>query len=674
MEAAASIIAFGQVAAAIGKCVIKAKKLWDQAQDLPDEIQALILRLQGYESIFQVMDKQYPNQQYLQTLPTYSLVQDNLKVSMGALALLRDNADHLITKLDAKKGMKRKLAAVKMILGKDSSDQLKDRLNDSIALLNLSCQAWNMTMTMLTPDLIAARLTQTLKTHYGNHQLSEKPTIEAEEASKPCQDVKAIEHNRLLPRSNHDKRLRRTYTPSKLGRFAMAYTTSTGAWQAYIQWPSWLSASVYELQSSPSLGGWSYNYRVYNIISPKSEIIQKIENGDKNGVLELFNTRKASPFDKDDEGHSLLYYAAESKRFELCQLFLSLGLQNALTDRVGKINESPLTPLVFNPNRRNPEQDWMKISDLFQSYLDEPETNMILRLFDCGREWAHGDEFAMIFRQRFMPKFYTGPLNPRLEAFRLGSFHMDSTGSLKRLLSQDRQITSFDVSQSSQEKLSLVHSAAVAMSIRFADEAIPQKRGAAQWPLYNDSWGYLVEQVAKVASVEDLHSYETVQPWDVYHVPIWSGTPLVSVIGGALCYLSPDVSFYHWDSVFQQSLQEWARNLQAAGADLTEYGRREADMLKEKMRGALDSNAIATSRNSVRDSLPSYCATLKVRERAGVWNDNHWVPVRLLDLKFGPFASDWQIVWAPEFEWMACEFWKMIERQDPVMPGSWVDS
>jgi hypothetical protein len=316
----------------------------------------------------------------------------------------------------------------------------------------------------------------------------------------------------------------------------------------------------------------------------------------------------------------------------------------------------------------------MKITDLFQSYLDEPETNMILRLFDCGREWAYGDEFAMIFRQRFMPKFYTGPLSHRLEAFRLGSFHMDSTGSLKRLLSQDRQITSFDVSQSSQEKLSLVHSAAVAMSIRFADEAIPQKRGAAQWPLFNDSWSYLVEQVAKVASVEDLHSYETVQPWDVYHVPIWSGTPLVSVIGGALCYLSPDVSFYHWDSVFQQSIQEWARNLQAAGVDLTEYGRREADILKEQMRGALDSNAIETSRSSIRDSLPSYCATLKVQERAGVWNDKHWVPVRLLDLKFGPLASDWQIVWAPEFEWMACEFWKLIERQDPIIPGSWIDS
>ncbi|KAM0546989.1 hypothetical protein ACHAPJ_010532 [Fusarium lateritium] len=299
---------------------------------------------------------------------------------------------------------------------------------------------------------------------------------------------------------------------------------------------------------------------------------------------------------------------------------------------------------------------------------------MVLRLFDCGREWAHGDEFAMIFRQRFLPKFYIGPLNYRLEAFRLGSFHLDAPRSLKQLLSQDRQITSFDVSQSGHEKLSLVHSAAVAMGIRFADEAIPQRRGAAQWPIYNDGWSSLVQQVATAASVDDLHTIETVRPWDVYHVPIWGGTPLVSVIGGVLCYLSPDVSFFHWDSVFQKSIQEWVLNLQVGGVDLVKYGEKEARMLREQMRGALDANAIELSRSSIRDTLPSYCATLKIRDRAGRWNENHWVPIRLLDLEIGPLASDWRIVWAPEFEWMACQFWETIEREDPVMPGSWIDS
>ncbi|PTD12921.1 hypothetical protein FCULG_00003623 [Fusarium culmorum] len=667
MEAAASIIAFLQVAQSIAKCAVKTKQLWDQAQDMPEEMQSLILRLHSYKSIFEVMHQQFPNQESFRSLPTFSLVQYNLRASMSALELLNGNAEHLVAKVDAKKGMKRKLATFKMAIGRENSDRLIKRLHESIALLNLA-------ITILTPELIATQISQTFKTHCDSIQSWKRPEIEAEEENNRDHEDGRVEDNQLSTISGYAAKLKKIYTPSKFGRFAMAYTTATGAWQAYVQWPSWISTSVYELQSSPTLGGWSYNYRVYNIISSESDIIKKIKKGDKAGILKLFNARKASPFDKDGEGHSLLYYAANSKHFDLCQLFLSLGLQNALIDRVGMMNESPLTPVVFNPNRHDPEEDWLKITELFHSYLDEPETNMVLRLFDCGREWAYGDEFAMIFRKRFLPKFYTGPLSHRLEAFRLGSFHMDSPGSLRQLLSQDRRISSFDVSQSSQERLSLVHSAAVSLSIRFADEAIPQKRGAAQWPIYNDGWRYLAQQVVTAASIEDLHSFETVRPWDVYHVPVWSGTPLVSILGGALCYLSPNVSFFHWDSVFQQSIQEWVSILEATELDLVEYGIREVDILKESMRGAFDANAIETSRHCIRDTLPSSCASLKVRQRAGAWNENHWVPIRLLDLEFGPVATDWKIVWAPEFEWMANEFWAMIEREDPIMPGSWVDA
>ncbi|WAO84119.1 Hypothetical protein NCS54_00132500 [Fusarium falciforme] len=603
METAASIVAFVQVGTEIAKCVIKTKKLWDQAQELPEDIQALIMRLQCYQPIFDAMQQQLQHDDSLCSVQNDSLVQTNLDCCKMSLKNLQSTSDDLLSQLNAKKGLKRKLAAVKLALGKDNLDRLKNRLSESIELLKLAIMAWDMAVAKRTRDLVFSRVTT----------------------------------------------------------------------EAYIQWPSWLSQSVCEIQSSPTLGGWTYNYRMYNIISSKSEIIKRIKVGDKDGVLELFNSRKASPFDKDDEGNSLLYYAADNKRFDLCQLFLSLGLQNALLDRVGELKESPLTPLVFNPDRHNPEVDWVKITDLFYSYLDEPETNMILRLFDCGREWAYGDEFAMVFRQRFLPKFYTGPLRHRLEAFRLGSFHMDSAGSLNRLLAQDRQITGFDVNQSSHEKLSLVHSAAVAMSIRFADEAIPQRRGAAQWPIYSDGWSSLVREVASVASADDLHVVETVRPWDVYHVPVWKGTPLISVLGGALCYISPDISFFYWDSVFQQAIQEWALNLQESGVDLVKYGEREVQVVREQLRGALDAEAIESSRNSIRDVLPMSCKTTRVRLRDGLWNQNHWVPIRLLEIETGPTPSDWRVIWAPEFEWMACQFWELVEKEDIVMPGSWVD-
>ncbi|KAF4449123.1 hypothetical protein F53441_7519 [Fusarium austroafricanum] len=679
MEAAASVIAFVQIATEIGKCVIKTKQLWDQAQDLPQEIQVLMRRLHGYKCVFEAMDQKFPNQALFDTLPTYTLVQDNLRASMEALVMLRENADHLNSKLEARKGFKRRLAAAKIIIGKESSDGLTTRLNESIALLNLSLQAWNMTITIMTPDLIATQLTKTLKAHCENFQPTKQLPIEAEEESQPCLEIEKRENDQLSPTLKSDIQCSKIYTPSKWGRFAMGYTTATGAWQAYFQWPSWLSTSVCELQSTPTGCGWTYNYRVYNIVSSKSDVIKRITEGDKAGVLELFEKRQASPFDKDENGCSLLYHAAYSKQFDLCQLLLSLGLREALLEKVGSRWESPLAAPVFKPDRSNPEATWMKIAGLFQSYMNEPETNMVLRLFDYQRGCDYSDEYLRIFRQRFLPNFYNGPLIHRLEAFRLGSFHSQSDCTLLELLAQDKKVTRFDVGESSRNGFSLAHSVAIAFSIRFADEVLPCKRGWAMWRLspFNESWSRLVEEVASVATLEDLHIVETIQLWDVYHVPTWEGTPLISVIGGALCYLSPDIGFFHWDRVFQECIREWVSILQQSGVDLMLYGEQEATHIRFDLRSAFDVSAIEASRNEIRDSLPLAAVKLafrrEERDDRKRWNTNHWVPIRLLELKFGPTPTEWEIIWAPEFESFAYQFWQMIEKENVKMPGSWVD-
>ncbi|KAF5263086.1 hypothetical protein FOXYS1_6173 [Fusarium oxysporum] len=511
-------------------------------------------------------------------LPTFSLVQDNLRASMEALELLRQNADYVSSKLEVKTGLKRKLAAVKIAIGKESSDRLITRLNESVTLLSLALQAWTI----------------------DEGQLPRKP--------------------------KDDAKLNKKYTASRFGRFVMAYATTTGAWQAYLQLPSWLSSSVYELQSTPTGYGWTYNYRVYNLVSSKSDIIQKIKQGDRDGILELFGTRKASPFDKDEYGQSLLYHAAKSKNLDICQLLLSLGLREALVEKPGPYGESPLAPPVLVPSRSHPEKTWLKIAGLFQSYMDEPETSMVLLL-----------------------------------------------------LAEDRKFTSFDVSESSRTGFSLVHSIAVAFGIRFADEVLPFKRDWIMWYLspFGDHWSHMVQGVASVATAKDLHTVEKIQPWDVYQVPCWRGTPLISVIGGALCYLSPDISFVHWDNVFQECIQKWASLLQLSGVDLMLYGEQEAANLNKYFRSSFDMSAIEASRNEIRNVMPRGSARMTFRraERADRerWNKNHWVPIRLLKLKFGQTPGEWQISWAPEFECMANEFWQMVDKGETTMPGSWVD-
>ncbi|KAF5629270.1 hypothetical protein F52700_7588 [Fusarium sp. NRRL 52700] len=642
------------------------KKLWDQAKDLPQETQLLLTRLQGYQAIFTALDQKYPNQQSLNMLPTFSLVQDNLRASMEALESLRRNADYVSSKLEVKTGLKRKLAAVKIVIGKESSDGLTTRLNEAVSLLSLALQTWHMTITIMTPDIIEKQLTRALKDHCESSQCEKKLLIEAQTESKPLHGVTGIDGGQLSRKPKDDAKLNRKYAASRFGRFVMAYATTTGAWQAYLQLPSWLSSSVYELQSTPTGYSWTYNYRVYNVVSSESKIIQKIREGDKDGILELFGTRKASPFDKDESGTSLLYYAAKSKNLDICQLLLRLGLREALVEKCdGPYGRSPLTPPVFDPSRTQPEKTWLEIAGLFQSYMDEPETSMLLRMFEYHRTCDYGDEYLRIFRQRFLPKYYHGPLIHRLEAFRLGSFHCQDCTTLRVLLAEDKKFTSFDVT--------------VAFSIRFADEVIPFKRDWMLWWLspFRDSWSDMVQEVASVATAKNLHTVEKIQPWDAYQVPCWRGSPLISVIGGALCYLSPDVSFVHWDNVFQGCIQKWVSILQESGVDLMLYGEQEAVTLDRSFRSSFDASAIEASRYEIRNVMPrgSKEMTFRRAERAdrGMWNINHWVPIRLLKLKFGQTPEEWQIFWAPEFECMAYEFWQMVEKGETTMPGSWVD-
>jgi hypothetical protein len=340
------------------------------------------------------------------------------------------------------------------------------------------------------------------------------------------------------------------------------------------------------------------------------------------------------------------------------------------------LGRSPLKPLVYKPDLKIPESGWNRIVELFQAYLQDGYEVPVIQLFDFIQEWTYGDEFLFIFRDRFMPKYYHWPIRDRLEAVRLGSFRFRTYASFARLLSKDSVITSSDVAQSSDEKLSLLHSAAIGLAIRFPDETIPRKRAEFQWRIYNDGWRELVTEIASVAASADLHSIELVSPWDVYHVSHWRGTPLISVIGGALCYLSPEISFVHWNNSIHATMHEWLEGLRLAGVDLAEYGKKERIILHGDLKGAFDANAIEASRTMIRESLARGTYNPKgssiVREG---WNVNHWIPIRIIDVVTGPNVEDWRIMWAPEFECMAKQFWDLVDVGDEksVMPGSWFE-
>lgn len=165
-------------------------------------------------------------------------------------------------------------------------------------------------------EVIVRRVTTDFGQRFDNLQLEQTSTITTIEKNERKYDrtghiTDGRQHKTTALQRRHPNSSK-PFSPSWTGRFSMASTSTKGAWQAYLQLPYWLSPTIHTFQSYPTRSGWSFNYRVYNVVAPNSEIIMRIKNGDKNGVLELFDNRQASPFDKDANGASLLYVSQRS--------------------------------------------------------------------------------------------------------------------------------------------------------------------------------------------------------------------------------------------------------------------------------------------------------------------------------------------------------------------------
>ncbi|GKT64884.1 ankyrin repeat-containing protein [Colletotrichum tofieldiae] len=460
-----------------------------------------------------------------------------------------------------------------------------------------------------------------------------------------------------------------SYKPTPTGQLATASCKNRNEWSLSLQLPAWISEAVWEIQVCWSMtGGWQQSLRSFSVRSRHSAIFAVVRKGDVEGMMAMFSKGEASPLDRDENGSTLLYYATDYEQIEVCRTLLDLGLEDHIDDNGGSADANI-------------------------------PTLTIERMFDFETECSYADDWLRVFQRNFLPGYHDLPLQDRAEAVRLGAFTMQDVLAYRRLLNQDGTITRDDVRASAEAGFSLVHSAAAALGKRFAhemqfnprlgrdeDEDVPVEddEESDEWRMpmvrfraWVESWSHAFTETLRAAERKHLHGVETVVPWDCYRVPVWTGTPLISVLGGALCRISPDLPWRKWDTVFRGILRQWLRDLRDADVDLLEYGRDEALKVKFTMpgvKGAFDADAIAASRTHVRSSLRMRESWMQVVDDHHPRSDLYWLPVRIVGLDYGPRLEDWRLWWAPEFEAFAAEFWAGINRPRQAMPGSWVDS
>jgi hypothetical protein len=81
--------------------------------------------------------------------------------------------------------------------------------------------------------------------------------------------------------------------------------------------PYWFinTCRAWELFAYNGNSSWMFTIRAYNVIPPKSPVMEYVEHGNVEGIQKLFMDRQASPFDRDPHDFTLLDVGSPGKSY-----------------------------------------------------------------------------------------------------------------------------------------------------------------------------------------------------------------------------------------------------------------------------------------------------------------------------------------------------------------------
>ncbi|KAK0374565.1 hypothetical protein CLIM01_08086 [Colletotrichum limetticola] len=634
MEIAASSIAFVQAGVGTGKAIVRAIRMWEQVKQLPNDLRARLKRLESLEPMLRHIESDFAKYPELRFHPT---AQQCLAYAMEVEATMKSHVEKLEGKIQKpSSNFRKRVNSLKIItLKKEEISMLESELAWAMESLQLAITYFHMAKTEISEQLVIKQTSDRIR----EFSIACQEDVVKKTAQAVANMIKIREEvdtevvdagsEKVLP-APPKRKPTMVMKSGAFGRYSFQRSRSNEGWTASLQIP------------------WSQ--------SDSSAVFETVRNGDLKRLVNLFKTGEATPFDRNESGKSLLYVAAKYERLEVCQVLIQQGV--LADDERESYGGTPIDVIVRSRTnfKRKDDANHRAIVSLFRNAAQSTLTLTLERLFTFMAEYTYGDEYIRVYYSKFLTDYQTRfSLSDRLEAVRLAAFIVREDTTYLNLLSSDHTISPSDVEKSDEYGFSLLHSAAIATGIRLADELQFDRRILRQ-RTYTSAWSdVIIKTLRSLPNTMSLCHVETVVPWDWFVVPVWKATPLISLLGGALCRVSPHLPLEEWDDVFQAVLKQWLRDLVSAGVDLLTYGEQESETMRTahpEVKGAFDSDAINLSRKVVRNPLQA-CSEpgwMTKVERAFDRSDRYWKPVRIISLDYGPDVDDWRVHWVVEVE------------------------
>ncbi len=104
----------------------------------------------------------------------------------------------------------------------------------------------------------------------------------------------------------YSKRYRSYSKTSRVGRIARSQEAGEEIVARY-RAPAWLMNRAWEVQVSRVISGWTLQPRTFNVIPRSSPLFILVEVNNVEGIRELFQEKKASPYDCNELGITALH-------------------------------------------------------------------------------------------------------------------------------------------------------------------------------------------------------------------------------------------------------------------------------------------------------------------------------------------------------------------------------
>ncbi|KIX08582.1 uncharacterized protein Z518_03238 [Rhinocladiella mackenziei CBS 650.93] len=388
-------------------------------------------------------------------------------------------------------------------------------------------------------------------------------------------------------------------------------------------------------------GGWAYVFRTYNVRKFPKEIYGYIEEGNITALRQLFRSQQASIYDRDTEGWSLLLHAAARGAATATKFLVEQGVDDLedYRDFVYILFISNVDPSDTS-DKRNSQSD--TICALLETMS---HSRFIASLPHTLGDWCECvPHLVPTLVQRICPPLSTLDFDSRLKNAYIACWTCVSPDVFWLYLCQS-QLTAFCLVRWHDERESIVQVLARGMSQWWT--------GDRECKDFSD-WQSLLQSAIAMDGLQLSFEHGCPSPMLNYLEFVYEYEPTALwTYRGSWPDLTSERLTYR--------LQCWAREVQAAGQDLEEYGQWEyQQVVAEYAKYAEDSPADQDGHFSFAACYPAVASG------------------RLVAFTYGKQPQDWRIWISTSLDEYAAEFWETVhlvpDAPDPDLPGAWPHS